>query len=528
MTAALAVFAAVFLLDLGCLYPTIAPRDSADMASAALTLGVAHAPGYPLYSVLGKAWLTVLPWGDLAYRLNVLSAAAGAAACAALFVLVRRRSGASGGLAAAAVWALSAPLWKFSLIEEKYSLHALFAAALLVLADGEREDAFARARLSGLVLGLGLVNHQSLLFWIPGLLWLWRGEARPGRLALAAAPGLAAGLALNAFLWVRLGALGPALATALRLRYGAGTLAAALARPLTPGAAAALSAYALSGAARAVSWPAAAAAAAGAALAWRADRRRAQGWLLGALCAGPVFIVLTRVDPADWVARSVLEPAFLLPALVLAAFAGEAVGALARRRPALGAAAGLVLAASTLALRAPLPDHRDDFLAYDYARDLRRAVPPGAALLAAGDTASFGLRWLDLVAPRLPKIDVGSAGVVDAAAWLAARAGRADVYVSGLGPRELRALGLPGPGRPLVPQGLVQSVGGLQAGPPQAPRRPRAWGGGDSYVRDVQLCYGFSSWLAARLLEGQGAPPSATEGYDLTAVAADPADYGLR
>jgi hypothetical protein len=497
------------------------------MAAAALTLGVAHAPGYPLYSVLGRAWLVLLPWGNAAYRLNVLSAAAGAAACAGLFVLVRRRAGAAGALAAAALWALSAPLWKFSTIEEKYSLHALFAVALLALADGGPEDAAARARLSGLVVGLGLVNHQSLLFWLPGLLLLWRREARPWRLARAAAPWAAAGLALNAFLWVRLGALRPALAVALRLRYGAGTLAAALARPLTAGSAAALSAYALAGAARAVSWPAAAAAAVGAGVAWRADRARAQGWLLGAACAGPLFIVLTRVDPADWVARSILEPAFLLPALAIAAFAGEAVGALARRRPALGAAGAFLLVAWTAALRAPRPDQRDDFLAYDYVRDLRRAVPPGAALLAAGDTANFGLRWLDLTEPRLPALDLGSAGLVDRAAWLAARAARSDVYVSGLGLGDLRALGLPAAGRPVAPQGLVQSVDGVQAGPPQSPRRPRAWGGGDSYVRDVQLCYAFSSWLAARLLESQGAPAPATEGYDLTAIAVDPADYGL-
>jgi hypothetical protein len=533
MSRALAVFAAVFALYLYCLYPTIAPRDSADMAAAALTLGVAHPPGYPLYALLGRAWLTLLPWGGDAYRLNVLSAAAGAAACAGLFVLVRRRAGALGALTAAALWALSAPLWKFSLLEEKYSLHALFAVALLLLADGEREDAFSRARLSGLVLGLGLVNHQSLLLWIPGVLWLWRARAargalRPARLALAAAPGLAAGLALYGFLWARLGALGPALATALRAQYGAGTLSGALARPLTPESAGELLTYAASGAVLAVGWPAALAAAAGAASARRVDRGRALGWLLGGALAGPLFVVLSRFDPADWVARSVLEPAFLLPALVLAAFAGEFVGALARRRAALGAAAALVLASAAFFLRAPRPDHRDDFLAEDYARDLRRELAPGAPALIAGDTATFGLRWLGLVAPESPAPDVAAAGTTDAAAWLAARASADGASVSGLGPASLVALGLTGPGRPLAPAGLVQRLGGGVAQPPAAPpRRPRAWNGGDSYARDVQLSYAFSSWLAARLLEQRGAPPSFTERYDLSAIADDPADYRL-
>lgn len=531
--AAIGVFAASFLLYLGCLYPTIAPRDSADMAVAALTLGVAHPPGYPLYALLGRAWLSVLPWGDPAYRLNVLSAVAGAAAVAGLFVLARRRAGALGGLTAAALWALSAPLWKFSLLEEKYSLHALFAVVLLLLAEGEKEDVFARARLSGLLLGLGLVNHQSLLFWIPGWLWLWRAEAaRHGapraRLAAAAAPGLVAGLGLYAFLWVRLGGFRPALETALRLRYGAATLSAGLARPLTPQAAWGLLGYALRGAAQALSWPAAAAALAGAARAWRADRARAEGWLLGAALAGPVFIVLSRFDPADWVARSVLEPAFLLPGLVIAAFAGEAVGALATRRgAALAGGAGLVLAAAALLLRAPLPEHRDDFLAYDYVRDLRRAVPPGGALLVSGDTASFGLRWLGLREPRTPPREVASAGLVDGRAWLAARAA-GDLYLTGLGPAALLVLGLPGRGRPLWPAGLVQRLGKAALAPPSVLRRPRAWARGESYARDAQLAYGFAAWIGARLLEAQGASRDAVETADLLAAATDPQDYRLQ
>ena len=533
MIAALAVFAAVFGLDLACLYPAIAPRDSADLASAALTLGVAHPPGYPLYAALGRAWIALLPWGNAAYRLNVLSAAAGAGACAVLFVLVRRRAGAAGGAAAAALWALSAPLWKFSLLEEMYSLHALFAAGLLLLADGESPDVFARARLSGLILGLGLVNHQSLLLWIPGLLVLWRAQAArarvpAARLAAAAAPGLAAGLGLYAFLWIRLGGLAPALATALRLRYGAGALSTALARPLTPDTAAALLGYAARQTIKIAAWPAALCAGAGAVLAWRADRARASGWLLCAALAGPGFVLLSRFDPSDWVARSTLESAFLGPALVVALFAGEAVGELSRRRAALGAAAAVALAAAAFAQNLPAADHRDDFLAYDYARGLRRALPPGTSALVAGDTASFGLRWLELVAPEPPARAIFPAVLVDRPAWLAARAGEAEVFTAGLGPADLAALRLPSPGRPLSPQGLVQVLSAATPLPPaEPPRRPAAWGR-ESYARDVQLSYAFSSWLAARLLSAQGAPTAALERYDLSAAADDPDDYRLR
>jgi hypothetical protein len=532
MIAAFAAFAAAFGLYLGCLYPAVAPRDSADMATAAMTLGVAHPPGYPLYSVLGRAWLEVFPWGNQAYGLNVLSALAGAAAVAVMFLWTRRRAGATGALAAAALWALSAPLWKFSLLEEKYALHALFAVALAALSEGERETVFARARLSGLLLGLGLVNHQSLLFWIPAILWLWRAEAArtgaaPSRLAAAAAGPLAAGLTLYAFLWIRLGSLREALAVALRSRYGSITLFAGLSRPLTPETGGTLVGYALRECAAAVGWPAAAAAVAGAASAWRAERDRAGALLLGALLTGPLFVLLSRFDPSGWVARSVLEPAFLIPTLVAAAFAGEAVGALSRRSAALGLAAALALPAAALALRAPLPEHRDDFLAYDYVRDLRRAVPPGGALLASGDTASFALRWLQLFAPRANPVEIGDARLIDASAWLSARSSREDVYVTGVGPSDLKALGLPAV-RPLAPMGLVQRVGARPpaAAPLSVLRKPRAWARGESYAFDARLSYGFSAWVAARLLEAQGMAPPET--LDLTAVSDDPEDYRLQ
>jgi hypothetical protein len=533
MKAALAVFAAAFSVYLGCLYPTIAPRDSADMAATALTLGVAHPPGYPLYSLLGRAWLSLLQWGNPAYRLNVLSATAGAAAVAVLFVLVRRRAGLLGALAAASAWALSAPLWKFSLVEEKYSLHALFAVLLLLLAEGKREDLFARARLSGLLLGLGLVNHQSLLFWVPAVAWLWRAEASrhgapPARVLAAAAWPLAAGLSLYAFLWVRLGALGPALAVALRTRYGSGTLSAGLSRPLTPELAGALFSYAASGVATAAGWGTAAAAAVGAALAWRSERPRAAAWLGGAILSGPAFIVLSRFDPSNWIARSVLEPAFLLPSLVAAAFAGEAVGAASRRGAAPGILAAAIVAFSPLISGAPWSEHRDNFLAYDYVRDLRRAVPPGGALLAAGDTASFGLRWLALTAPEPKPPEVASARVVDAKAWRAANAERLDAFTTGLSLDDLRALGLPSAGAPLAPEGLVQRIGVRPPAPapPTILRRPRAWARDESYARDAKLSYAFSSWLSARLLGAQGVPPPET--LDLAAAAADPEDYRLQ
>ena len=59
---------------------TIAPTihtlvDSAEYAIGAKTLGIVHAPGYPLYLLIAHLF-TYLPFGDVAFRVNLFSAAA--------------------------------------------------------------------------------------------------------------------------------------------------------------------------------------------------------------------------------------------------------------------------------------------------------------------------------------------------------------------------------------------------------------------------------------------------------------------
>lgn len=502
MTAA--VFLAAFALYLSGTYPWLAPRDAGDLAWAASTLGVAHAPGYPLHALLGRAVEAALPLGHPAWRLAVLSALAAAGAVAAVFTMARRRGGAAAGLTAAVALALSAPLWKFALLQEKYALHALFCAALLLVSEGERESAFGRARLTGFLVGLGLVNHQSLLFWLPVPLLLWRLEARKhglalGALAAAALPWTAAGLALTFYTWLR-GEPGAFWDTVLRRRYGTASLFAGFQRPFADAAPGLLGHFA-----RGLAAPATLLAFIG----LRRDGARSSALLSGV--AGAVgFLLLTRFDVSGWAARSALEPAFLAPALVVALLAGEAVAFL----PRAAAAAPLAVLLAFGAWK-PAPSQRAGFLAYDYARDLRRAVPPGASLLASGDTASFALAYDALREPL--GFEVGAARVLaDPRAWAAARR---PLFTTGLGQADLAALGLD-----VAPAGLVQAAAPAAPGAPVLVlRRARSWEAADSYEKDVLLSYAFASYISARLEESKGRVPG--PGHDLLAVLLDPEDY---
>ena len=51
--------------------------------------GVAHPPGYPLFTILGKL-ATMVPIGTIAFRVHALSGLLAATTVALLFVLLRR------------------------------------------------------------------------------------------------------------------------------------------------------------------------------------------------------------------------------------------------------------------------------------------------------------------------------------------------------------------------------------------------------------------------------------------------------
>jgi 4-amino-4-deoxy-L-arabinose transferase-like glycosyltransferase len=81
-----AIVMAVYLLTL---CPAIYLEDSAEYATVAFTVGISHPPGYPLYALLGKLF-TFIPWGTIAWRVNLMSAFFGALTCAFLFLVIQK------------------------------------------------------------------------------------------------------------------------------------------------------------------------------------------------------------------------------------------------------------------------------------------------------------------------------------------------------------------------------------------------------------------------------------------------------
>src|SRR5262245_63683496 len=84
LTALVALIAYIVTLD-----PSLPTGDSGELITAARVWGVAHPPGYPLYTMLGHVSMW-LPFGSPALRMNLLSAVLDAAAVGVVFVLLYR------------------------------------------------------------------------------------------------------------------------------------------------------------------------------------------------------------------------------------------------------------------------------------------------------------------------------------------------------------------------------------------------------------------------------------------------------
>jgi hypothetical protein len=202
------------LLSLALYVRTLAPSamwyDMAEFPTAAYLLGIGHNTGYPLYLLLGKL-LTYLPIGDVAYRVNLLSALA-AALCVSMVVMIVWRITRSrcAALLAGLTLGATSTLWANATLSETYTLNA-FLTALVTLLMLRWASSRSRAWLLAafLCLGLGMGNHHLIQYFGAGMLVYWGAVHWRARRALAwrelplMTSAFLAGFAINLYLPIR-------------------------------------------------------------------------------------------------------------------------------------------------------------------------------------------------------------------------------------------------------------------------------------------------------------------------------------
>ena len=138
--AALVVGAGSLAVYVRTLAPGVLYGDSAEFQTLAATLGVAHPSGYALYLLLAKVF-TRLPWENIAWRVNLLSAVMGALALMGLYWMIRRLGGSlSGAILGAVMVGIGRTFWSQTVMAEVYTLAAATEVAVLLLlgaASGE-------------------------------------------------------------------------------------------------------------------------------------------------------------------------------------------------------------------------------------------------------------------------------------------------------------------------------------------------------------------------------------------------------
>ena len=170
-----------YLLTMG---QTVGEADTFEFQVVAPTLGIAHPTGYPLLILIGKLF-SLIPLGQVAWRVNLVSVTFATAAAVLLYFSLTRLTGQRVVSALAAMClAFSRVFWSQATLVEVYPLNAAFVTAILLLLIGQvsapsasnasRKWLFALAALYG----LSLTNHLTMVIMAPAIvLGVW--FARP-------------------------------------------------------------------------------------------------------------------------------------------------------------------------------------------------------------------------------------------------------------------------------------------------------------------------------------------------------------
>ena len=160
----LSVAGAFLALYVATLAPSVQPADAGEFQLVTAVLGIAHPPGYPLYTLLGKAF-TLLPLRDPAWRANLFAAVCAAATLGVVSRAVRRATGSAvAGLLAALTLGLVPTFWSQATVANARSLTALFTALAMywLLRYGEGR-APRYLVLFAATFGLGATHHSSII-----------------------------------------------------------------------------------------------------------------------------------------------------------------------------------------------------------------------------------------------------------------------------------------------------------------------------------------------------------------------------
>jgi len=171
----------IFILYFVNVSPSVPSGDSGEFITSSVIMGIPHPPGYPLYMILSKLF-SMIPFGEIAWRINLLSSVFNITASIILFFsLFKLMRCFKSSLIASIFFSLSPLIWEYSLKAEVFPLNNLFISIIIYLLVSMRKDILFDKKVSlksifalFFISGLSLTNHHTIiLFAFPVLLWLY-------------------------------------------------------------------------------------------------------------------------------------------------------------------------------------------------------------------------------------------------------------------------------------------------------------------------------------------------------------------
>lgn len=148
------------------LTPSISLHDSGEMTTTCWILGICHPTGYPLYTLCGKTFLSLIPIGNIAFRMNFLSSIFASLCILFVYLLILEITGKKiPSLIGSLILAFTTRFWEEAIIAEKYTLNGLFFALLTYLLIKRKW------LLLSFFLGLSCTHHTQTMFFIPGAMF---------------------------------------------------------------------------------------------------------------------------------------------------------------------------------------------------------------------------------------------------------------------------------------------------------------------------------------------------------------------
>ena len=194
----LLVGSAALVLYIRTLAPSLLWGDSAEFQTLSYTLGMTHPSGYMTQIMFGKLF-TYIPVGNIAYRVNLMSAFFGALAVAETYWIVRLLGGWRGtAVSASILLALTEGFWWRALLAESYAPAAgMLATVWLLVLLWRNTGKWFFLFLAGLAGGLSLGIHSTVVMTALSVLVFMALTARRREEWIAAGAGALLGALLT-------------------------------------------------------------------------------------------------------------------------------------------------------------------------------------------------------------------------------------------------------------------------------------------------------------------------------------------